>query len=96
MAGSTIAGIDAHVVKRHIRKVNGAEMASIATLSGRYVVRQYAHAGNIIVARCAVASDDTDMIICASAESARGMAVATILITGRTRIVRIGRHVFVD
>ena len=71
-------------------------MANIATLSGRYVVRQYTHAGNIVVARCAAANGDTEMIIGASAESARGMAVATILVTGRTRKIRIGWHVFVE
>ena len=90
------------MIKRRTSKGRGVEMANIAILSGRYVGRQYTHAGNVVVARCAVENararvkDDTGMIIEASAESARGMAVATILIISRTRKIRIGWHVRIE
>ena len=38
------------------------------------------------------ATDFTSMVIGAGTECPRGMAVATILVTGRTWIVRIGWH----
>lgn len=59
---------------------------------GWYVIWQFTHTYHIVVAGVTVISNAC-MIIGASAESARGMAVATILIINRTRIVRIGWHV---
>ena len=71
-------------------------MANVAFLSGWYVVRKCTDTDPVVVARRAAASGGIDMIIGARAESARGMAVATILVTGSTRIVRIGWHVRIE
>ena len=73
------------MIKRRTSKGRGVEMANIAILSGRYVGRQYTHAGKVVVARCAVdnararVKDDTGMIIGACTESARSMANTAIL-----------------
>ena len=59
------------------------------------MIRQFTHTNHIVVAHITV-SDNTGMVIGASAKGAKGMAVTTILVTGRTRIVRIGWHVCVE
>ena len=73
-------------------------MANVAFLNGWYVVRKCTDTDFIVVARraAATASGGIDMIIGARGKSPRGMAVATILVTGRTRIVRIGWHVRIE
>lgn len=83
------------VDKRHTSKGRGV-MANVAFLSGWYVVRKRTDTNSIVVARRAAACNHADMIKRSRAESPRGMAVATILITGRTRIVRIGWHVRIE
>ena len=85
MAGQTVTRVCSAVIKRHISK-GGNHMASRAILISRrgwYVIRQFTDTDHIVVTR--ITTDDTGMIIGARTESARGMAVATILITGRTR-----------
>ncbi|RKZ69586.1 MAG: hypothetical protein DRQ44_02820 [Gammaproteobacteria bacterium] len=74
-------------------------MANVAFLvigSGRYMVREFTDTDYIVVTRRAVSGSSIGVIVGASAKGARGMAVATILITGRTRIVRIGWHVRIE
>ena len=98
MTGQAIAGIGARMVKRHTSKGCGV-MANVAFLivrSGRYVVQELTHTDPIVVARRAAASGGIGMIIGARGERPRGMAIATILITGGTRIVRIGWHVRIE
>ncbi len=88
MAGLAVVGYT-DVIKRRTSKVRGVEMASIAFLvngTGWYVIKELAHTDYIVVARRAVASSDTDMIIGARAKCSRGMANTAVL---------IGRHVFV-
>ena len=99
MAGQAVAGICARVVKRRTSKGRGVVMANVAFLvigSGRYMIREFTDTGSIVVARRAVACNHADMIKGARAKSPQGMAVATILITGRTRIVRISWHVRIE
>ncbi len=86
MAGCAIAGICTRVVKRRTSKSRGVEMAIVAFLSGRYVVRQFTDTDHIVVARRAAASSDTDMTKGARAKGTRGMANTAIL---------NGRHVFI-
>ena len=89
MAGQAVAGFCARVIKRRSCKVDGV-MANVAFLiigSGRYMIREFTDTYSIVVARCAVASSDTDMIIGASAKGSRGMASTAIL---------DGRHVCVE
>ena len=95
MAGQAIASIGARMVKRQTSKGHGV-MANVAFLSGWYVVWKCTDTDFIVVARRAAASGGIDMIIGARGKSPRGMTVATILVTGRTRIVRIGWHVRIE
>jgi len=96
MAGLAIAAYP-HVAKRCSSKVGGvmANGAILVVGSGRYVVQELTYTNPAVVARITV-SDLTKMVIGARAKSPQGMAVATILVTGRTRIVRIGWHVRID
>ena len=97
MAGQAVAGICARVIKHRRSKVDGVMTNStiLVSGSGRYVIRQFTHTNHIVVAHITV-SDNTGMVIGASAKGAKGMAVTTILVTGRTRIVRIGWHVRIE
>jgi len=97
MAGQAVAGICARVIKHCSSKVDGVMTngAILITGSGRYVIRQFTHSNYIVVTQSTVC-DNTGMVIGASAKGARGMAVTTILVTGRTRIVRIGWHMRIE
>ena len=96
MASQTVAGISGGMVKRHKSKVLcDMTIGAILVESSRYMIRQFAHTDHIVVARITVISN-AEMIVGTRAESARGMAVATILITGSTRVVRNGWHMFIE
>ena len=62
---------------------------------GRYVVQQLTHTDPAVVTQITV-SDNTEMVIGASAKGTERMAVAAILVAGRTRIVRICWHVRIE
>ena len=98
MTGQAVAGISAGVVKSHISEVGSVFMA-IGTIlsigSRRNVILQFTDTDHIVVARITI-NDDTGMIIGTSAEGAWSMAMYTVLIVCRTRIVRIGWHVFIE
>jgi hypothetical protein len=96
MTGQTVTGVCRAVIKCHIRKVsnNMADRAILVVGIGRYVIRQFTYTNNIVVAR--ITSGNTGMIIGASTKGARGMAIAAILVTGRTRKIRIGWHVRIE
>ena len=97
MAGQAVTGICARVVKHRISKVDGVMThgAILVTGSGRYMIREFTHTNHIVVARITV-SDNTGMVIGTRAKGAQGMAVTTILVTGRTRVVRNGWHVLIE
>lgn len=98
MAGQAVAGICARMVKCGASKGRGV-MANVAFLivrSGRYVVWKFTDTNSIVVARRAAANGGVDMIVGASGKSPGSMAVATILVTGRTGIVWICWHVCIE
>ena len=85
------------MAKRRIGKTGGVMAIGtvLAVGTGRYVIREFAHTDPVIVARVATTTD-TGMIIGARAEGAGSMTITAILVTGRTRIVRIGWHVRIE
>ena len=97
MTGQAVAGIGTRMIERRTCKAGGVmtNSAILVVWTCRYMIRQFTDTDYIVVA-CITATGDARMIIRASAESARGMAVATILIVDRTRIVRIGWHVRIE
>ena len=85
------------MVKHCISKADGvmAIGAVLAIGTGRYVITEFTYTDPVVVA-CIAAISDTGMIISPGAEGTGSMAVAAILVTGGTRIVRIGWHVRIE
>ena len=82
------------MVECRISEFSGV-MANDTILIGRQVIREFTHTDPVVVAEVAAVTrkNSSGMIECACAKSPQCMAIATILVTGRTRIVRTGWHV---